>query len=61
MESAVTVPGHVAVELDLDRSQLEGLVQRLRAAAEATRCEVLQHNGLHVCISQHDTLLMLAW
>jgi hypothetical protein len=36
--SAVTAPGHVDVELELDRSQLEGLVQRLRAAAEATRC-----------------------
>jgi hypothetical protein len=37
VESAVTAPGHVAVELELDRSQLEGLVQRLKAAAQATR------------------------
>ena len=37
VETAVTAVGHVAVELELDRSQLEGLVHRLRAAADATR------------------------
>lgn len=31
-------PGHVAVDLELNRGELEQLVQRLKAAVEATRC-----------------------
>lgn len=34
---AVAAPGHVAVDLELNRSELEVLVQWLEAAAHATR------------------------